>query len=363
MPYLKFLDHNMDYPDAENIVVPLFQSRSLVNGLNARYANPRLDALLELTEVEPSWERRAGLFREVEKVLFQDVPAIPLFSERVRIALRPEVRGVKAPGHGFHLPRRQGHLAGGLSKDPVKLKITIYDAPRLLDHPARPACSSGPSSFVIQSREAEISPGRDRGAGPAPGPVRRRRQPAVARAARTATAVQRYVDDHVDEDLAYIVVYDRPGQPAGGQRRASGRTRRPGRDASSPRTRLRGRDRAPERGRCPARGPGPSGSWRVEVPPSPRSPTLRWGSVKIGMSLEPMYARVREIQKVLLLIGLGGFLLGIAGRGRPGPPHHPAPPAPGRRHGPHRPGRLLPVASPSRPAATRSGTWPGASTA
>ncbi len=101
VPYLKFLDYNMDYPDAENIVVPLFQSRSVVNGLNSRYANPRLDALVGLTEVESSWERRAGLFREAEKVLFQDVPAIPLFSERVRIALRPEVRGVKVPAMGF----------------------------------------------------------------------------------------------------------------------------------------------------------------------------------------------------------------------------------------------------------------------
>ncbi len=101
VPYLKFLDYNMDYPDAENIVVPLFQSRSVVNGLNSRYANPRLDALVGLAEVEPSWERRAGLFREAEKVLFQDVPAIPLFSERVRIALRPEVRGVKVPAMGF----------------------------------------------------------------------------------------------------------------------------------------------------------------------------------------------------------------------------------------------------------------------
>ncbi len=39
----------------------------------------------------------------------------------------------------------------------------------------------------------------------------------------------------------------------------------------------------------------------------------RWGSVKIGLSLEPMYARAREIQKVLLLIGAAGFVLGILG--------------------------------------------------
>lgn len=100
-PYLKFLNYSMEFPDPENIVVPLFQSRSVVNGLNSRYANPRLDGLIGLAEVEPSWEKRAELFRKAEQVLFQDAPAIPLFSERVRIAVRPEVRGVKIPAIGF----------------------------------------------------------------------------------------------------------------------------------------------------------------------------------------------------------------------------------------------------------------------
>jgi ABC-type transport system substrate-binding protein len=100
-PYLSFLDYSMDFPDPENIVVPLFHSRSVVNGHNSRYANARLDGLLELCEVEPSWEKRADLFRKAEQLLFQETPAIPLFSERVRIALRPEVRGVKVPAMGF----------------------------------------------------------------------------------------------------------------------------------------------------------------------------------------------------------------------------------------------------------------------
>ena len=100
-PYLKFLEYTMDFPDPENIVVPLYHSRSAVNGLNSRYVDARLDALLDWAEVESSWERRAGLFREAEKILFRDAPAIPLFSECVRIALLPEVRGVKIPAMGF----------------------------------------------------------------------------------------------------------------------------------------------------------------------------------------------------------------------------------------------------------------------
>jgi ABC-type transport system substrate-binding protein len=100
-PHLSFLEYNMDFPDPENIIAPLYSSRSNVNELNSRYSNTNLDGLLEQAEVEPSWERRAGLFREAEKILFQDTPAIPLFSERVRIAILPKVRGVRIPAMGF----------------------------------------------------------------------------------------------------------------------------------------------------------------------------------------------------------------------------------------------------------------------
>jgi len=101
VPYLKFLEWTMDFPDPENIILPLYGSQSPVNRLNAHYANPRLDALLEQSEVETSWEQRTGLFRQMERVLFEDMPAIPLFTERIRIALLPSVHGAKLPALGF----------------------------------------------------------------------------------------------------------------------------------------------------------------------------------------------------------------------------------------------------------------------
>jgi len=100
-PYLKFLEYAMGVPDPENIIVPLYHSRSAANELGSRYADARLDGLLDLAEVEPSWERRADLFREAEKILFRDTPSIPLFSERIRIAVLPQVRGVQIPAMGF----------------------------------------------------------------------------------------------------------------------------------------------------------------------------------------------------------------------------------------------------------------------
>jgi len=100
-PYVKFLAYTMDFPDPGNIIIPLFYSGSTGNALNSRYDNPRLDALLEQSEVETSWERRTGLFRDMEKILFDEAPAVPLFGERIRIAIQPQVRGLQLPAMGF----------------------------------------------------------------------------------------------------------------------------------------------------------------------------------------------------------------------------------------------------------------------
>jgi ABC-type transport system substrate-binding protein len=100
-PYLKFFAYTMDFPDPEDIILPLFYSGSTANALSARFDDPRLDGLLERAASETSWERRTGLFQEMEKLLADATPAVPLFSERIRIALRPEVRGAELPAMGF----------------------------------------------------------------------------------------------------------------------------------------------------------------------------------------------------------------------------------------------------------------------
>lgn len=100
-PYARFLTHTLDFPDPENVVVPLFYSGSPTNALSSRYDNPRLDALLERSASEPGWEKRTALFREMEKTLAEDVPAVPLFVERIRIAIQSGVRGLEMPATGF----------------------------------------------------------------------------------------------------------------------------------------------------------------------------------------------------------------------------------------------------------------------
>jgi signal transduction histidine kinase len=130
--------------------------------------------------------------------------------------------------------------------------------------------------------------------------------------------IQDYVDSHASGDLPYIVFYDRDGRPY----------------VSSPL--LRAREDIDVGSRIPqdATPDDPPFSEErqivvqdqrirvreIEIPVFPENegagrelPPQKWASVKIGMSLEPMYANLREVRKVLLFVGAGGFLLGIFG--------------------------------------------------
>ena len=99
-PYMVFVDRNMSFPDPEDMIRPLFHSKSVFNVFG--YANPKLDELLQMAEVERSWKKRIGLFHRMEEILFDDVPAIPLFSHQNRVAIQPYVRGVEYPSLGFY---------------------------------------------------------------------------------------------------------------------------------------------------------------------------------------------------------------------------------------------------------------------
>ena len=96
-PRLSVIDWRMDFPDAENIVQPLFASTAAVNLAFMGYSNRTLDGFLAASEIEAGWEKRTGLFRRIEGILFEDVPAVPLFQFRFRMALQPYVRGAAAP--------------------------------------------------------------------------------------------------------------------------------------------------------------------------------------------------------------------------------------------------------------------------
>jgi ABC-type transport system substrate-binding protein len=64
--------------------------------------NPEIDGLIRAGEVEKSWSKRIGLFRQIEKILLTDVPAISLYSQQNRVAMQSRVRGVAVPHLGMY---------------------------------------------------------------------------------------------------------------------------------------------------------------------------------------------------------------------------------------------------------------------
>ena len=108
----------------------------------------------------------------------------------------------------------------------------------------------------------------------------------------------------------YIVIYDRPGEPyvfsasAAGHPEVIDRSRLDEDAGPDDRVLERKRVRLGDR-------------WlrvlEVEIPVFLPGQSRRWASVKIGHSLEPMAADIRQVRTVLILVGIGGFVLGILG--------------------------------------------------
>jgi ABC-type transport system substrate-binding protein len=101
-PFMFLVPWAMDFPDAESVIQPLFFSASEFNRAAFRYSSAALDKLFDEAEVEKSWTRRAELFRKMERILGDEVPAVPLFFTEARFAVQSRLRGVRVPALGFH---------------------------------------------------------------------------------------------------------------------------------------------------------------------------------------------------------------------------------------------------------------------
>jgi signal transduction histidine kinase len=129
-------------------------------------------------------------------------------------------------------------------------------------------------------------------------------------------AVQKYVDEHVSDDLPYVIFYDRSGRPFAANEliRSYDEIFRLSHFPASP---VRDEDVGPDDAAIVRKRIRFGDRWlrilEVEVPLFPPEAERKWGSVKVGHSLEPLYAQVRRSSMVLLLIGVTGFLLGILG--------------------------------------------------
>jgi signal transduction histidine kinase len=118
------------------------------------------------------------------------------------------------------------------------------------------------------------------------------------------------IEGQADDKLIFIVFYDRNGKPRAANRLVAANDEitccsgllgeaRP--DSASIRAReIRIRNRK-------------LNILEIELPVFVTGSPTRWASIKIGYSLEDMRADVRRTRWVLILIGLGGLLVGLAG--------------------------------------------------
>ncbi len=99
-PYMILVHKMMNMPDPEDIVRPLFSSISDSNLLG--YSNQEVNGLLKKAEVEKSWTKRIKIFRSIEEILLEEVPAIPLCTQQNQVAMQPYVQGVAVPPLGLY---------------------------------------------------------------------------------------------------------------------------------------------------------------------------------------------------------------------------------------------------------------------
>ena len=99
-PYLIFTQKIMGMPDPDDMIRPLFSSSSDSHLFG--YVNSEVEELLRAGEVEKSLSKRIRIFRQIEKILASEVPAIPLYSQQNRVAMQSRVQGVAVPPLGMY---------------------------------------------------------------------------------------------------------------------------------------------------------------------------------------------------------------------------------------------------------------------
>ncbi len=124
-------------------------------------------------------------------------------------------------------------------------------------------------------------------------------------------AIEDNIDQQVSDQLPYIVFYDRSGEPRAANPLVRSRSDILGRSGL-------GEDVRPDEPVQPVEKKVLLDGRQVrvlevEIPIFLPESDTKWASVKLGRSLEPMYAVRRNTSLVIILVGLGGILLGVLG--------------------------------------------------
>ncbi len=85
----------MDYPDPEDILDILFNSKSHQNSTG--YSNPQVDQLLVQARTEQDAAKRMALYQQTEQLILADVPWVPLYYGRDHVVVKPYVKNFMLP--------------------------------------------------------------------------------------------------------------------------------------------------------------------------------------------------------------------------------------------------------------------------
>ncbi len=87
-----------DFPDPDNFLGTLFHSQSKYNF--TAYRNPRVDRLLERARKERDYLKRMEMYREIEDIILNDAPIVPMVNHLLQMAYQPYVHGVEVNALG-----------------------------------------------------------------------------------------------------------------------------------------------------------------------------------------------------------------------------------------------------------------------
>ena len=91
-------DWYADYPDAEDFLYPLLHSANKgVGGNVSFYSNPKFDKLVSDARRELDEAKRVSMYREADKMAFDDAPMIYLFFYKELYAVQPWITGFVVP--------------------------------------------------------------------------------------------------------------------------------------------------------------------------------------------------------------------------------------------------------------------------
>jgi peptide/nickel transport system substrate-binding protein len=84
-----------DYPDAENYLSLFYSKNFAPNGPNyTHFSNAKFDALYEKAFLETDDSKRFKLYQQMDQIIIEEAPVIPLFYDKVARFTRKNVEGL-----------------------------------------------------------------------------------------------------------------------------------------------------------------------------------------------------------------------------------------------------------------------------